>query len=193
MTNLPHSQEGISPEEMKGLMDEMSASKVPTSQSLEEMFGEPISVYTDAEAVEDGFIVDLAKFTNVRFLGLPINRMTRHLYDDLEPFAKSAADTLYDGNLGSAFGCPFATKTRFAQGDPRNSGEIGDIYTIPPKLWLVRNEVGGWTAMYPEDLLTGRTEGGAIHPLFWWSGIRIKSHCANDLPLPCRPAFYILV
>jgi len=22
---------------------------------------------------------------------------------------------------------------------------------IPPKLWLVRNEVGGWTAMYPED------------------------------------------
>ena len=32
-----------------------------------------------------------------------------------------------------------------------NTGEIGDIYTLPPKLWLVRNEVGGWTAMYPED------------------------------------------
>jgi hypothetical protein len=31
-----------------------------------------------------------------------------------------------------------------------NSGEIGDIYRIPPNLWLVQNEVGGWTAMYPE-------------------------------------------
>ena len=139
MTDLPHSQEDV------------SASSAPTSQSLEEMFGEPISVYTDADAIEDGFIVDLAKFTNVRFLGLPVNRMTRHLYDDLEPFAKSAAEMLYDGNLGSAFGCLFATKTRFAQRDPGNSGEVGDIYTIPPKLWLVRNEVGGWTAMYPAD------------------------------------------
>ena len=46
----------------------MSASNPPTSQSLEELFGEPTSVYTDADAVEDGFIVDLANFTNVRFL-----------------------------------------------------------------------------------------------------------------------------
>jgi type I site-specific restriction-modification system R (restriction) subunit len=73
MTNLPPSQEDIQPEEI---------------------FGEPISVYTDAQAVEDGFIVNLDKFTNVRFLGLPINRMARHLYNDLKPFAKSAADTL---------------------------------------------------------------------------------------------------
>jgi type I site-specific restriction-modification system R (restriction) subunit len=73
MTNLPPSQEDIQPEEI---------------------FGEPISVYTDAQAVEDGFIVNLDKFTNVRFLGLSINRMTRHLYNDLKPFAKSAADTL---------------------------------------------------------------------------------------------------
>jgi hypothetical protein len=43
------------------------------------------------------------------------------------------------------------TKCAFAQGDPDNTGEIGDIYRIPPNLWLVRNEVGGWTAMYPVD------------------------------------------
>jgi hypothetical protein len=46
--------------------------------------------------------------------------------------------------LGRFFECSFAS------GDPGNTGEIGDIYRIPPKLWLVRNEVGGWTAMYPE-------------------------------------------
>src|SRR5579862_1484988 len=106
MTNLPHSQE------------DTSSSKAPTSQSLEEMFGEPISVYTDSEAVEDGFIADLAKFTNVRFLGLPINRMTRHLYDDLEPFAKSAAETLYDGSIGRALASVLSTKIGFANGDP---------------------------------------------------------------------------
>jgi len=32
-----------------------------------------------------------------------------------------------------------------------NTGEVSDIVRIPPNLWLVRNEVGGWTAMYPED------------------------------------------
>lgn len=43
------------------------------------------------------------------------------------------------------------TRCAFAQGDPGNTGEIGDIYSLPPKLWLVRNEVGGRTVMYPED------------------------------------------
>lgn len=31
------------------------------------------------------------------------------------------------------------------------TSKVGDIYRITPKLWLVRNEVGGWTAMHPED------------------------------------------
>jgi hypothetical protein len=71
-----------------------------------------------------------------RFQEFPINRMTRHLFDDLEPFVEAEA---------SLFQCTFA------QGDPGNTGEIGDIHRIPPNLWLVRNEVGSWTAMYPED------------------------------------------
>ena len=27
----------------------------------------------------------------------------------------------------------------------------GDIWQIPPGLWLIENEVGGWTLMRPED------------------------------------------
>jgi hypothetical protein len=27
----------------------------------------------------------------------------------------------------------------------------GGIWTLPPKLWLIENEVGGWTAMRPQD------------------------------------------
>lgn len=46
MTNLPHFEEGISPEEMKGLMDEMGTSGAPTSQTLEERSSENRSTST---------------------------------------------------------------------------------------------------------------------------------------------------
>jgi hypothetical protein len=76
--------------------------------------------------------------------------MTRHLFDELTPFAEGQA-SLSNGNFSRALASILTAKCTFAQGDPGNSGQIGDIYRIPPKLWLVRNEVGGWTAMYPED------------------------------------------
>jgi len=165
MTNLPHSQEDV------------SSSSAPTSQSLEEMFGEPISIYTDAEAIEDGFIVDLAKFTNVRFLGLPINRMTRYLYDDLEPFAKSAAEMLYDGNLASAFGCLFATNIRFANGDPGNRGEAGDLHHSPEA--VARPQRSRWLDRHvPGRLLTGSQKaraGGKPPALFSFARSKLGS------------------
>jgi hypothetical protein len=84
-----------------------------------------------------------------RFQEFPINRMTRHLFDDLDPFVEAEA-SLFNGDVSRAL-ASIRTKCTFAQGDPGNTREIGDIYTIPPNLWLVRNEVGGCTAMYPED------------------------------------------
>ena len=111
---------------------------------------ELIDVYSEAQATEDGFLVSLQGVMAVAFHGIPINRMTRHLFDALHPAVESAASG-FDGGLGLAFASILRTKCSFAQGDPGNTGEIGDIYRIPPKLWLVRNEVDGWTAMYPED------------------------------------------
>ncbi len=116
----------------------------------DDLFGDPISVYTDAAGIEDGFLVDVSRFTRVRFLGLPVNRMTRHLFDDLEPFVEGEAPA-HDGSFGRSLASILATKCRFAKGSPDNTGEVGDIYRIPSNLWLVRNEVDGWTAMYPSD------------------------------------------
>jgi hypothetical protein len=121
--------------------------KEAESQSSE-LFGEVIDSYTDAQALEDGVLVDL--YMPARFQEFPINRMTRHLFDDLAPFVEAEA-TLFNGDLSRALTSILRTKCAFAQGDPDNTGEIGDIYRIPPNLWLVRNEVGGWTAMYPVD------------------------------------------
>jgi hypothetical protein len=114
----------------------------------DELFGEVIDSYTDAQALEDGVLVEL--YMPARFQEFPINRMTRHLFDDLEPFVEAEASFL-NGDLSRALASILRTKCTLAQGDPGNTGEIGDIHSIPPNLWLVRNEVGGWTAMYPED------------------------------------------
>jgi len=119
-----------------------------TDSGLNDLFGEVISTYTDEEALDDGVVVGLR--AGVSFRGFPVNRMTRHLFDDLTPFMEARAP-LFDGDLHRALASIMRTKCALAQGDPGNTGEIGDIYTIPPNLWLVRNEVGGWTAMYPED------------------------------------------
>jgi len=119
-------------------------------QSLEDLFGEPISVYTDADALEDGFIVDLGQLVRVRFQGFPVNRMTRRVYDALAPFVEAQA-AAFDGNFDRALASILQTKCRFAKSSPDNTGEVGDIVRIPPDLWLVRNESGGWTAMYPSD------------------------------------------
>ena len=116
--------------------------------SSEEVFGEVISSNTDEQALEDGVLAEL--HFCAMFQGLPINRMTGHLFDELPPFFEAEA-SLFNGDLSRAIASIFETKCRFASGDPGNAGEIGDIYSIPPKLWLVRNEVGGWTAMFPED------------------------------------------
>jgi len=126
----------------------MSYTHDPQPESSNDLFGEVINSYTDAQAVEDGFLAEL--YSPVLFRGLPVNRMTRHLFDDLTPFVEAEA-TRFNGDFHRALASVLRTKCSFATGDPGNTGEIGDIYVIPPKLWLVRNEVGGWTAMYPED------------------------------------------
>ena len=134
---------------MKGCTDEVSGSNAPESPSLEEVFGDVIDAYTDADAIEDGTLVDLTQFLDVRFHGRRINRMTRHLFEQFR--------TMLDDEEGDAkkFGLRlkwiFRTKMTFAQESPGNAGLVGDVVTIPPNLWLVLNEVGGWTAMYPED------------------------------------------
>ena len=155
-----------------------------------DLFGEIISSYTDAEALEDRFLGEL--HSGVIFLGLPINRTTSNLFNDLRPFVEAEA-ALFNGDFDRALASILRTKCSFASGDPGNIGEIGDIYRIPPKLWLVRNEVGGWTAMYPEDYLGAQKQqesGTKSRSLAFCSDgttVTLPSSSAA-LPLPSAPA-----
>ncbi len=108
----------------------------------DDFWGEPISQYTDQNALEDGTIVDISNL-NLLFQGVPVNRMTRSLWEDLQPFVKAEA-VLYEGNEMLALAQIMATKIHMAFYQ-------GDIWHLPPNIWLIENELGGWTAMYPED------------------------------------------
>ena len=103
-----------------------------------ELFGEPISVYTDAQALEDGVLVDVSSL-NVRFQGMLINRITQHLWGDFESLFPNESEL---NGQASPARCE------------RNVKRLcywGGIWTLPPNVWIIENEVAGWTLMYPED------------------------------------------
>ncbi len=106
---------------------------------LEDFFGPPISVYTDEQAVEDGILVDITRL-RVSFRGHPINRMTRHAYDEMQPFLLGDTPEEKWKSLASTL----RTKVEYAY-------YKGGIYQLPPRFWLIENEVDGWTMMFPED------------------------------------------
>jgi hypothetical protein len=112
---------------------------------------EIISSYTDEQALADGYLIDITPL-KFKFKGVPITRMTNHLWNELAPFFnipdyenpnKEKLDL-------SALASAIKTKLLYARGDKGNSGEVGDIWALPPNLWLVLASTG-WTLMFPED------------------------------------------
>lgn len=108
-----------------------------------EFWGEPISVYTDADALGDGLLIDVSDL-NVHFNGQIINRITFGADDIVKVFnaekETAAADLLFV-SLN-------AKKDR--EGETA-WGIFEPCEKFPKKLWLVNNEVGGYTLMLPEE------------------------------------------
>ena len=111
---------------------------------INEYFGEVISTYTDAQAVADGVLVDIGAW-GLTFRGCPVNRMTRTVWIELEPFAQVGVDAGRYRDVAESLKHMVATKLEASgEGD-------GDIVKVPPSYWLLENELGGWTLMRPED------------------------------------------
>ena len=123
---------------------------------LREFFGEPISVYTDADALSDGTLVDISSL-NLSFESKLINRMTGNLFWSKQPdypmndeqlaelFAEreDSGDDPINFDM-KAFAQDIEAKLAQATGQ-------GRLRTVPPDIWLVENEVKGWTLMLPSD------------------------------------------
>ncbi|MGA9771821.1 MAG: hypothetical protein WBV94_22515 [Blastocatellia bacterium] len=107
---------------------------------LREYFGEPISIYNDQDALNDGILIDITSL-NLVFEEKSVNRITIALFASMEQLYPAPDCWTIDLEAcGRAMGAKLATAT----------GE-GRLRTIPPDMWLVENEVNGWTLMFPSD------------------------------------------
>ena len=77
-----------------------------------------------------GKVVDVSQL-GVSFKGMAINRMTQNLWSDFEPFFKTD-----EGMNLEALADTMRTKCSMAKYQ-------GGIWVLPPKLWLIENEVCG--------------------------------------------------
>lgn len=127
---------------------------------------ELIFTYTDADAIRDGVLVDLTKL-RILHNGTLVNRMTRHLFEEMRPFiiVTHHGGTTEDVDIWACDECwrefiiklaqMIRTKLVHAR-DTAAPGEPKDyLYELPgggdDKIWLIRNEVDGWTIMFASD------------------------------------------
>ena len=122
---------------------------------LKEFFGEPISVYTDSDALLDGTLVDISPL-KLTFESKPVNRITGNLFwavqpdyplsdEQLEKLFADCDDEEEPINFDhQAFAQDFEQRLKQVTGE-------GRIRKIKPDIWLVENELGGWTLMNPSD------------------------------------------
>lgn len=109
-----------------------------------DFWGEPISIYTDSDAMEDGILSDVSSF-GVKFNGLLINRMTAAAASALELNEKDPA-TIKNNLQFIVDNCTFDGEGADAWGIFQADSRLGN-----EKLWLIPNETGGITVMLPSD------------------------------------------
>lgn len=129
-----------------------------------------ISRYSDEEAVDDGVLADISAW-GVRHIGRPVNRMTRNLFESLRPYSEpmsacgrhmlSATEgfTADCDDCQTAFGMhmesTLRTKLKLAVDTAEEGEERGYLFKLPGRdddgIWLIGNELGGFTVMFPED------------------------------------------
>jgi type I site-specific restriction-modification system R (restriction) subunit len=117
----------------------------------DEVFGDVIFSYTDKQAIEDGVLVDVSE-AKVVFNGVAVNRMTRGLWDEMEKFLVdySSAGELFGVKMPSKIeqlAKILKTKLQYA----KKSGEDDYLFVLPIDIWMVKNEVNGYTLMKPEE------------------------------------------
>jgi hypothetical protein len=104
-----------------------------TENPAEDLFGEVISTYTDREAVEDGFLVAIAGPGRV-------NRVTRAVFDHFTEEMGPGVTNITPLTDAIRYMLTLEVDDGWRTGNFRGKA-----------LWLIPNEVGGFTLMFPED------------------------------------------
>ena len=108
------------------------------SKQIDEFFGEPISRYTDQQALADGILVAIPGDGGV-------NRVTRAVFDHFTEALGTSPITGPVANIGPLMDAICAMLAI----EPDDGWRTGDYQG--KRLWLIPNELGGLTLMFPED------------------------------------------
>ena len=108
------------------------------SDQMDDFFGEPISTYTDQQALQDGVLVAVPGDGGV-------NRVTRAVFDHFTEALGTSPITGPVANIGPLMD---AIRAMLAI-EPDDGWRTGDYQG--KRLWLIPNEVGGLTLMFPGD------------------------------------------
>lgn len=104
-----------------------------------DFFGEPIYTYTDAQAIEDGVLVAIPGDGNV-------NRATRAVFDHYANPMGESQETNAVTNITPLLEAIRALLTKPPDTDGWRTGTHEG-----KELWIIPNEVGGLTLMFPDD------------------------------------------
>ena len=131
-----------------------------TEQELSEFYGEPISIYTAEQAVEDGVLVDIRRW-RMKYHGLPIQYVTRTLWDVMEPFMLFDPET-EKREFEQQWRDTIRTELKMAVDYADFAWEIWGIHYVlllgEHAVWMLVNATGGWTLMLPGDQLNQHGE-----------------------------------
>ena len=108
------------------------------SDQRDEFFGEPISTYTDQQALADGILVAIPGDGGV-------NRVTRAVFDH---FTESLGTSPITGPVANITPLMDAIRAMLRI-EPDDGWRVGEYQGR--EFWLIPNEVGGLTLMFPED------------------------------------------
>lgn len=111
---------------------------------MSDYFGDVISTYTDADAQADGVLINTSEY-RVEVYGRPVNRVTASVWHkEIEPDSDPAGVTRTN-----------ETRERFTAVMAHllaTAKEDRDWLILDGgRLWLIPNEVNGYTLMYPSD------------------------------------------
>ena len=107
------------------------------TDDADDLFGEPISTYSDSQALADGVLVEIPGDGGV-------NRATRAVFDHF-------VTAIGNPRLGVLNITPLMDAIRtLLKIEPDGDGWRTGTYQ-EKELWLIPNEVAGLTLMFPED------------------------------------------
>ena len=127
--------------------------------------GRLLSTYGDVDAVNDGVLLDISAY-DLQLAGKPVNRMTANFYasfteaSDEVLATKSGKDSLKDAspaavkaahNVAFQWTMQQALKTATPTEHGREDTFYSMQFTPGQTVWVVPNEVGGYTLMFPQD------------------------------------------